>query len=59
VRFIEVSHNLNFVNGTGWDTHNQGQLKQHVLIQDLDQALSTLITDLKANMVCSTRRSSS
>jgi hypothetical protein len=49
VRFIEVSHNLNFVNGTGWDTHNQGQLKQHVLIQDLDQALSTLITDLKAN----------
>lgn len=49
VRFIEVSHNLNFVNGTGWDTHNQGQLKQHVLIQDLDQALGTLITDLKAH----------
>jgi hypothetical protein len=48
VRFIEVSHNLNFVNGTGWDTHNQGQQKQHLLIQDLDQALSTLITDLKA-----------
>jgi hypothetical protein len=47
VRFIEVSHNLNFVNGTGWDTHNQGQLKQHVLIQDLDQAMSTLITDLQ------------
>ena len=49
VRFIEVSHNLNFVNGTGWDTHNQGQLKQHVLIQDLDQAMGTLITDLKAH----------
>ena len=49
VRFIEVSHNLNFVNGTGWDTHNQGQIKQHVLIQDLDQALSTLITDLKTH----------
>ena len=49
VRFIEVSHNLNFVNGTGWDTHNQGQLKQHVLIQDLDQAMSTLITDLQAH----------
>jgi hypothetical protein len=46
VRFIEVSHNLNFVNGTGWDTHNQGQLNQHMLIEDLDQALSTLITDL-------------
>ncbi len=49
VRFIEVSHNLNFVNGTGWDTHNQGQIKQHVLIEDLDQALSTLINDLKAH----------
>jgi len=47
VRFIEVSHNLNFVNGTGWDTHNDGQEKQHVLIQDLDQALSALIIDLK------------
>lgn len=49
VRFIEVSHNMNFVNGTGWDTHNQGQLKQHVLIEELDQALSTLILDLEAH----------
>ena len=24
VRFIEVSHNLNFINGTGWDVHNAG-----------------------------------
>ena len=47
VRFIEVSHNMNFVNGTGWDTHNDGQLKQHILIQELDKAMSTLITDLK------------
>ena len=47
VRFVEVSHNLNFLNGTGWDTHNQGQLKQHLLIKELDNALSTLITDLK------------
>jgi len=47
VRFIEVSHNLNFVNGSGWDTHNDGQLKQHLLIQDLDQALSALILDLE------------
>ncbi len=47
VRFIEVSHNLNFVNGTGWDTHNQGQLKQHVLIEELDRALSTLVMDLE------------
>jgi hypothetical protein len=48
VRFIEVSHNLNFINGTGWDTHKEGQLKQHVLIQELDSALSTLIEDLES-----------
>jgi uncharacterized protein (DUF1501 family) len=48
VRFIEVSHNLNFINGAGWDTHNAGQRNQHVLIQELDTALSALITDLEA-----------
>lgn len=48
VRFIEVSHNLNFVNGTGWDTHKEGQLQQHVLIAELDSALSALIEDLEA-----------
>jgi uncharacterized protein (DUF1501 family) len=47
VRFVEVSHNLNFINGTGWDTHNDGQLKQHVLIQELDNALAGLIEDLE------------
>ena len=47
VRFIEVSHNLNFINGTGWDTHNEGQQNQHILIKELDVALSTLITDLE------------
>ena len=47
VRFIEVSHNLNFLNGTGWDVHNSGILKQHELIRELDQALSALITDLE------------
>lgn len=47
VRFIEVSHNLNFINGTGWDTHNEGQLNQHLLIQDLDKALATLVLDLE------------
>lgn len=46
-RFIEVSFNLNFLNGTGWDTHNEGQLKQHLLIQDLDQAFATLLEDLE------------
>ncbi|MFT7642312.1 MAG: hypothetical protein ACI9G1_004069 [Pirellulaceae bacterium] len=47
VRFIEVSHNMNFRNGTGWDTHNDGQLNQHLLIQELDQSLSRLIRDLE------------
>lgn len=47
VRFVEVAHNLNFLNGTGWDTHNQGQLEQHKLIAELDHALSGLIDDLE------------
>jgi hypothetical protein len=47
VRFIEVSHNLNFMNGTGWDIHNEGSANQHLLIQELDTALAALITDLK------------
>lgn len=46
-RFIEVSHNLNFLNGTGWDVHNDGIVNQHELILELDRALSTLITDLQ------------
>ncbi len=49
VRFLEVAHNLNFINGTGWDTHNEGQLNQHLLIAELDKALSTLITDLETH----------
>ena len=48
-RFIEVSFNLNFINGTGWDTHKEGQLKQHILIQQLDQALASLVKDLKGH----------
>lgn len=48
VRFVEVAHNLNFLNGTGWDTHNQGQLQQHELIRELDSALAALIDDLEA-----------
>ncbi len=47
VRFVEVSHNLNFVNGTGWDTHNAGQRQQHLLIRELDTAFSALIEDLR------------
>jgi len=49
VRFVEISYSDNFKNGTGWDTHNKGQLKQHLLIQDLDAALSTLMTDLQSH----------
>ena len=48
VRFIEVSHNLNFINGTGWDVHNEGIDNQHGLIQELDTALAALIRDLRA-----------
>lgn len=47
VRFVEVSFNLNFINGTGWDTHNDGQLNQHIMIEQLDQAFATLIEDLE------------
>lgn len=47
VRFIEVSHNLNFINGTGWDVHNEGIDNQHLLIRELDTALAALITDLE------------
>jgi hypothetical protein len=54
VRFIEVSFNLNFVNGTGWDTHNEGQLKQHELIIQLDQALAALLRDLEQKKLLDT-----
>ena len=48
VRFVEVSHNLNFLNGTGWDVHNDGIDNQHRLIQEMDDALSALVLDLEA-----------
>jgi hypothetical protein len=51
VRFIEVSHNLNFINGAGWDVHNEGILNQHGLIQEMDTALAALITDLEAQQM--------
>jgi hypothetical protein len=47
VRFIEIAHNLNFINGTGWDTHNEGQQRQHGLIEEMDKAFSTLVLDLE------------
>ena len=48
VRFVEVSHNLNFINGTGWDVHNDGIADQHTLIRELDHALAALTTDLRS-----------
>lgn len=51
VRFLEVSHNLNFLNGTGWDVHNAGIVKQHELIRELDTAVATLITDLESHQL--------
>ncbi|MCP4191681.1 MAG: DUF1501 domain-containing protein [Planctomycetaceae bacterium] len=51
VRFVEISYSDNFKNGTGWDTHNEGQLNQHLLIKDLDDALSTLMNDLEQNQL--------
>ena len=50
-RFVEVSYDLNFKNGTGWDTHNEGQKSQHVLIQSVDTALSALIDDLEEKKI--------
>ncbi|MFT6863145.1 MAG: hypothetical protein ACJAVK_001706 [Akkermansiaceae bacterium] len=47
VRFIEISHNPGFINGTGWDTHGKGQLKQNELIRDLDNGVAALLDDLK------------
>jgi len=49
VRFVEVSHNLNFINGAGWDVHNDGIVNQHVLIRELDNALAGLVSDLAAH----------
>ncbi len=47
VRFVEVAYDLNFKNGTGWDTHRHGQANQYLLIRDLDQSLSALVRDLE------------
>ncbi|QDU63338.1 hypothetical protein Pan216_42160 [Planctomycetes bacterium Pan216] len=47
VRFIEVAHNLNFLNGAGWDVHNAGILNQHKLIQEMDTAVAALLADLQ------------
>ena len=55
VGFIEVSHNLNFINGAGWDVHFEGIQKQHELIQEMDTAVSALLLDLeKQNLLDTT-----
>ncbi|WP_144999828.1 DUF1501 domain-containing protein [Polystyrenella longa] len=48
VRFVEVSHNLNFLNGAGWDVHFKTIEDQYKLIEELDIALSSLVKDLEA-----------
>ncbi|MAT14044.1 MAG: hypothetical protein CMJ46_02095 [Planctomyces sp.] len=48
VRFVEVSHNLNFLNGAGWDVHQATIEDQYKLIEELDIALSSLVLDLEA-----------
>jgi len=53
-RFVEVSFNLNFLNGSGWDTHNDGQTNQHLLIRDLDKAFATLLLDLEKQKLLET-----
>ena len=47
IGFPNVSNNPGFLNGTGWDTHGKGQLKQHELIRDPDNGIATLMDDLK------------
>jgi hypothetical protein len=47
VRFVEVGFNLNFVNGAGWDSHNEAQRNLHTLIRGLDQSVGALIEDLQ------------
>src|SRR5215470_6180965 len=54
VRFVEVSFNLNFLNGAGWDTHNGAQKEQHLLIQDLDKAFAALLADLEKSKLLDT-----
>lgn len=46
IRFVECSFNLHFINGYGWDTHAFAQKRVHILIRQLDRALTTLIEDL-------------
>ena len=53
-RFVEVSYDLNFKNGTGWDTHNEGQRGQHLLIQSLDTAMASLLDDLEEKRLLDT-----
>ena len=48
VRFVEVSHNLNFLNGIGWDVHHEGILDQYKLIRELDGAVAALMVDLES-----------
>jgi uncharacterized protein (DUF1501 family) len=46
IRFVECSFNLHFINGYGWDTHAFAQKRVHILIRQLDRALTALVEDL-------------
>ena len=47
VRFIEVSHNLNFLNGAGWDVHNGGILQAARADSGNGHCRAALILDLE------------
>jgi hypothetical protein len=47
VRFVECSFNLHFINGYGWDAHLFAQKRLHLIIRQLDRALSVLVEDLE------------
>ena len=47
IRFVECSFNLHFINGYGWDTHAFAQKRVHIIIRQLDRALTTLVEDLQ------------
>jgi hypothetical protein len=45
--FLGAQHGYLYLNGIGWDVHNEGILNQHKLIRELDTAMATLISDLE------------
>jgi Protein of unknown function (DUF1501) len=46
IRFVECSFNIKFLNGYGWDTHAFAQKRVHLMIRQLDRAITALVDDL-------------